>query len=88
MKKHICKLCLNGLLTTGPLRISNKQKRFNQELYQNINSTSNNSEKISLFLDNLNIPKLSGTDKNSCKGKISANECYKLLDRFQNKKRQ
>ena len=42
--------------------------------------------KISLFLDNLNIPKLSETDKNSCKGKISAGECYKLLDRFPNNK--
>ena len=31
----------------------------------------------------LNYPE---TDKNSCEGKISAGECFKLLDRFQNKK--
>ena len=47
---------------------------------------SNNSETISLFLDNLNIPKLSETDKNSCEGKISVSECHKLLDSFQNNK--
>ena len=86
MKKHIRKLCINGLLTTDTLRILNEQKRFYQELYQSINSTSNNSKKISLFLDNLNIPKLSETDKNFCEGKISTGECYKLLDRFQNNK--
>ena len=87
MKKHIRKLCINGLLTTDPLKILNEQKCFYQELYQSINRTSNNSEKISSFLDNLTItPKLSETDKISCEGKISAGECYKLLDSFQNNK--
>lgn len=86
VKKHIRKLDINGVLTTDPLKILNEQKRFYQELYQSINRMSNNSETISLFLDNLNIPKLSETDKNSCEGKISAGECYKLLDSFQNNK--
>lgn len=67
-------------------RILNEQKHFYQEFYQSINGTSNNREKISLFLDNLNIPKLSETGKNCCEGKISADGCYKLLDRFQNNK--
>ena len=71
MKKHIRKLCINGLLTTDPLRILNEQKCFYQELYQSINRTSNNSARISPFLDNLNIPKLSETDKNSREGKIN-----------------
>ena len=84
VKKHIRKLSINGFLTTDPLKILNEQKRFYQELYESINRTSNNSERISLFLDNLNIPKLSETEKNSCEGKISARECYKLLDKFQN----
>ena len=39
-----------------------------------------------LFLDDLNIPRLSEVDKNFCEGKISADECYKLLDSFQNNK--
>ena len=86
VKKHIRKLCINGLLTTDPLKILNEQKCFYQELYQSINRTSNNSEKISSFLDDLTIPKLSETDKNSCEGKISAGECYKLLESFQNNK--
>ena len=65
VKKHIRKLSINGFLTTDPLKILNEQKRFYQELYESINRTSNNSDRISLFLDNLNIPKLSETDKNS-----------------------
>ena len=86
VKKHIRKLDINGFLTTDPLKILNEQKRFYQELYQSINRTSNNGERISLFLDNLNIPKLTEREKNSCVGKISAGECYKLLDKFQNNK--
>ena len=87
VKKHIRKLDINGFLTTDPLKILNEQKRFYQELYQSINRTSNNSDKISLFLDNLNIPKLSERVKNSCEGKISAAEFYKLLDKFQTTRR-
>ena len=76
MIKHI----RNGFLTTDPLRILNEQKRFYQEfIYQSINRTSNNSKKISLFLDNFNIPKLSETDQNSCKGNISADECSSFI---------
>ena len=77
---------INGSITTDPLRILNEQKRFCQELHQSFNKKSSNSEEISLFLDNLNIPKLSEVDKNFCEGKISADECYKLLDSFQNNK--
>ena len=47
---------------------------------------STNNETITLFLDNLNIPKLSETEKNSCEGKSSVSECHKLLDSFQNNK--
>ena len=86
VKKHICKLHINGSITTDPLRILNEQKRFYQELYQSFNKKSKNSEKIPLFLDSINIPKLSEIDKNFCEGKISDDECYKLLDGFQNNK--
>ena len=86
VKKHIRKLSTNGFFTTDPLKILNEQKRFYQELYESNNRMSNNSQRISLFLDNLNIPKLSETEKNSCEGNISAGECYKLLDKFQNNK--
>ena len=55
-------------------------------IISSFNKKSSNSEEISLFLDNLNIPKLSEVGKNFCEGKISADECYKLLDSFQNNK--
>ena len=77
---------INGVLTTDSLKILNEQKRFYQELYQSTNGMSNNTETITLFLDNLNIPKLSETEKNSCEGKISVSDCHKLLDSFQNNK--
>ena len=86
VKKHIRKLDINGVLTTDYLKILNEQKRFYQELYQSTNGMSNNTETITLFLDNLNIPKLSDTEKNSCEGKISVSQCHKLLDSFQNNK--
>ena len=78
VKKHIRKLDINGVLTTDSLKILNEQKRFYQELYQSTNGMSNNNETITLFLDNLNIPKLSETETNSCEGKISVSECHKI----------
>ena len=86
VKEHIRKLDINGVLTTDSLKIFNEQKRFYQELYQSTNGMSNNTEKITLFLGNLNIPKLSEREKNSCEGKIYVSECHKLLDSFQNNK--
>ena len=43
-------------------------------------------EKISSFLNDLNIPQLSKEQKNSCEGLISSEECSKLLDSFQSNK--
>ena len=38
------------------------------------------------FLNNLNIPKLSEEEKQSCEGKILLSECELILETFQNKK--
>ena len=43
-------------------------------------------EKISSFLNDLNIPQLSEEQKNSCERLISLEECSKLLDSFQSNK--
>ena len=41
---------------------------------------------ISTFLNDLNIPTLSEDQKKICEGKVSAEECYRLLDSFDNNK--
>ena len=42
--------------------------------------------KISSFLNNLDIPKLSEEQKTFCEGKISSEECFGLLDSFHHNK--
>ena len=42
--------------------------------------------KISSFLNDLNIPALSEDKKKFCEGKISGEECFRLLDSFDNNK--
>ena len=42
--------------------------------------------KISSFLNDLHIPTLSEDQKKFCEGKISAEECFRLLDSFDNNK--
>ena len=41
---------------------------------------------ISSFLNDLHIPTLSEDQKKFCEGKISAEECFRLLDSFDNNK--
>ena len=38
--------------------------------------------KIDSFLNDLNIPTLSEEQKNSCEGKISSEECFRILENF------
>ena len=42
--------------------------------------------KIDSFLNDLNIPTLSEEQKNSCEGKISSEECFRILDTCQDNK--
>ena len=37
---------------------------------------------ITILLNDLNIPTLSEEQKNSCEGKISSEECFRILDTF------
>ena len=86
VKKHTRKLCVNCKITTDPHCILKEQERFYRELYKSSINSPNIGEKISSFLNDLNIPQLSEEEKNSCEGLISPEECSELLDSFQSNK--
>lgn len=55
-------------------------------MYKSSINSPNIGEKISSFLNHLNIPQLSEEEKNSCVGLISSEECSGLLDSSQSNK--
>ena len=79
------KMNINNSLTTDFTVILAEQKRFYQDLYTSRNKCSNNNA-IETFLMNLDIPKLTDKQKDSCEGKIHEKECKNILDSFQNNK--
>ena len=86
VKKHIRKLWVSGAIKTDLSCILKELERFYSDLYKSKNHDPDIAEKISSFLNNLDIPKLSEEQKISCEGKITPDECFRLLDTFQNKK--
>ena len=85
-KKHIRKLLINDVITTVPLKILKEQERFYNNLYKSSINGPNTASRSSSFLNSLNIPKLSEEQKALCEGKISSEECFRILDNFQNNK--
>ena len=86
VKKHIRKLVISGVVKTDPYDILQEQKRFYRELYKSSNSDAENRQNIVKFLENLNIPQLTEEQKLTCEDKISAEECYNILESFQTNK--
>lgn len=86
VKKHIRKLHVNDVIKTNPLCILNEVLQFYCDLYKSNNNRQDIKIEIYSFLSNLNIPKLSEEQKISCDGKITSEECFRLLDTFQTNK--
>ena len=86
VKKHIRKLLINDVITTVPLKILKEQERFYNNLYKSSINGPNTASRSSSFLNSLNIPKLLEEQKALCEGKISSEECFRILDNFQNNK--
>ena len=86
IKKHIRKLHISGVIKTDPFCILKEQERFYKDLYKRSTTDPDITFKISSFLNDLNIPALSEDQKKFCEGKISAEECFRLLDSFDNNK--
>ena len=83
VKKHIRKLLISGAITTDPYRILSEQKDFYYNLYK---SKATDTDSITSFLNNLNVPQLSEEQKQSCEGQITIDECKSILETFQNNK--
>ena len=86
IKKHIRKLHISGAIKTDPFCILKEQERFYKNLYKSCTTDPDIALKISSFLNDLHIPTLSEDQKKFCEGKISAEECFRLLDSFDNNK--
>ena len=83
VKKHIRKLLISGAITTDPYRILSEQKDFYYNLYK---SKATDTDSITSFLNNLNVPQLSEEQKQSYEGQITIDECKSILETFQNNK--
>lgn len=77
----IHKLNINGSICTNPPDILNGLVNYFEKLYSPIAS-----DRIVEFLDQIEIPKLSEVDKNICEGKLTAAECFKVLNSMANDK--
>ena len=86
VKKHIRKLYINDAINTDLISILKEQERFYHNLYKTGNNDPEIASKRSTFLSELNIPKLSEEQKIACEGKITSEECFRLLDTFHNNK--
>ena len=86
VKKHVRKLHVSGVIKTDPFCILKEVEQFYCDLYKSDNNLPDIELKIDSFLNYLNIPILSEEQKNSCEGKISPEECFCLLDTFQDNK--
>ena len=75
------KLNINNSLTTDQAVILAVQKHFYQDLYTSRNKCCKNTA-VETFLMNLDIPKLTDEQKDSCEGKIHQEECKSILDSF------
>ena len=79
VKKHIRKLLISGAITTDPYRILSEQKVFYYNLYKSI---ATETDSITSFLNNLNVPQLSEEQKQLREGQITIDECKGILETF------
>ena len=61
-------------------------ERLYKNLYKSSTTDPDIAVKISSFLNDLHVPILSEDQKKCCEGKISAEECFCLLDSFDSNK--
>ena len=88
VKKHIRKLLISGSITSDPFGILNEQKRFSYSLYKSnvTDEDRENRENGNKFLNNLNIPRFSEEQKQSCEKEIFVEEITAILNSFENNK--
>ena len=82
IKKHIRKLYIRRTISTDPFQIMNTQKSFYSKLYER-QQMNHNADEVKRFQENPNISKLPEELRTSCQGKITFDECEKILGSFQ-----
>ena len=80
------KLRINGSISINPFDILSEQKRFYQQLYTSGHKSAEHLQTIETFLRDLNFPRITEEQKQSCKGEITVEKCARLLASFQNNK--
>ena len=75
---------MRKLKSNGSIKFLSGEKRFYQELYTSKNL--GNEQATEIFLNSLNIPRLTDEQKLSCEGSITEEECVKALQSFQGNK--
>ena len=81
IKKHIRKLYISGVISTGPLSIMNAQKQFYTKLYSS-SKTKLDTPDAAIFFENPNLSKLSSEASARREGKITIEECQNIIKTF------
>ena len=81
VKKRVRKLHISGVISTDPFMIMDSQRKFYMKLYLSRNVNIDNAES-SIFLDKPNLSSISHESRIICEGRITAEECQKVLKTF------
>ena len=77
------KLRINGSISKSPIDILSEQKRPYQQLYTSGNKSAEHLQILDTFLRDVNIPRITEEQKQSCEGEITVEECATLQTNFQ-----
>ena len=75
----------DGILITDPKKILQESERFYSDLYKTASLTPSDNV-LNFYLENPEIPRLTEVDAKACEGKLTAEECLKSLQLFENNK--
>ena len=81
MRKHIRKLYRSGVISTGPFEILETEKQFYENLYK-LRRTCLQQNEPSFKYKELPIPTLTYEQRQSAEGKISLEECTRVVNSF------
>ena len=74
-----------GTLVTDPKNVMHEIEKFYSALYKN-DDLNPSTILLDSFLENPEIPRLIAEDAHICEGKLTADECFKSLQLFENNK--
>ena len=77
IKKHMRKLYISGVISTGPLSKMNAQKQFYTKLCSS-SKTKLDTPDAAISFGNPNLSKLSSEASEKCEGKITIEECQNI----------